>query len=352
MRVAAASCILAALVIGWAGRAQAQPSDQKAVAEHLFEEGRARLVDKDYAAACLKLAESQRLDPSIGTALYLAACYEKMGKTASAWALFREAEELAARGGDSKRAAIARARAEALAPKLSKLTIVVPESARVEGLTVTRDAAAVSASIWGAGVPIDPGAHVIEVKAPGKVAFSTSIDVTGASTELVIPPLEDAPRAEPPKPEPVTRPPEPVTQPREPQKAPAPPAPAVSTWGGQRTLGLTLGSVGVAGLLAGVVFTLRTSALVDDASAKGCDTSASPVRCPDNPDGRAGLASMDDARKTWRPMSIAAFAAGGALTAVGGWLFFTAPSTSTSRALVVTPSLGAGGGGLLVEGSL
>ena len=195
MRAAVVSGLLAALLLCCPRDADAQASDQKAVAEHLFEEGRARLVEKDYAAACPKLAESQRLDPSIGTALYLAACYEKLGKTASAWALFREAEELAAREGDAKRASLARARADALAPTLSKLVIVVPESARVPGLTVVRDGTRVGEPIWGAGVPIDPGAHVVEVTAPDKQPFRVSVDVSAPLVEVVVPILENVSHA-------------------------------------------------------------------------------------------------------------------------------------------------------------
>src|SRR5580704_7129436 len=60
-------------------------------AEALFAEGR-RLVDAgDFANACPKFADSERLDPSVATLLNLGACYEKAGRTASAWATFREA---------------------------------------------------------------------------------------------------------------------------------------------------------------------------------------------------------------------------------------------------------------------
>jgi len=56
----------------------------------------------DYAAACPKLEESQRLDPALGTLLNLADCREQEGNVATAWSLFRDAESLARRGGHAE----------------------------------------------------------------------------------------------------------------------------------------------------------------------------------------------------------------------------------------------------------
>src|SRR5581483_3808708 len=80
-----------------------------------------------YDEACPKVEASQRLDAGLGTLLFLADCYEKGGKLASAWATFREAESIAAGRGDQPREQIARTRSAALEPRLSKLWIKVVE---------------------------------------------------------------------------------------------------------------------------------------------------------------------------------------------------------------------------------
>lgn len=51
------------------------------------------LVQKgDWAAACPKFEESERLDPGIGTLYHLADCYEHVGRLATAWGLFDAAQ--------------------------------------------------------------------------------------------------------------------------------------------------------------------------------------------------------------------------------------------------------------------
>ena len=76
--------------------AQAQGSaDQKAAAEALFDKGLAAMKQGEYAQACAFLEQSQSVERGIGTMLYLAECYEKLGRTASAWAMFREAASAA-----------------------------------------------------------------------------------------------------------------------------------------------------------------------------------------------------------------------------------------------------------------
>src|SRR5262245_32588034 len=86
-RSAIALGLVGSLVLGGAPRRAVAQSDS-AGARALFAEGRA-LMDKDrYEEACPKFEESLRLDPGMGTQFNLAHCWEKLGRTASAWALF------------------------------------------------------------------------------------------------------------------------------------------------------------------------------------------------------------------------------------------------------------------------
>ena len=85
-RYVAASTLVAACALSLApwcertARAEASLGD-KAAAQSLFDEGRRLMGEAKYADACPKLAESQKLDPGVGTQFHLADCYEHLGQT-------------------------------------------------------------------------------------------------------------------------------------------------------------------------------------------------------------------------------------------------------------------------------
>src|SRR5262245_57161497 len=78
--------------------------DVEARAAALFEEGRALFKEERFAEACPKLEESQRLSPSGGTLLNVAACHERLGKVATAWVEFQQALTAARVDGKDDRA--------------------------------------------------------------------------------------------------------------------------------------------------------------------------------------------------------------------------------------------------------
>jgi hypothetical protein len=305
----------------------------QAAAQVLFDQGMKLMEERRFTDACPKFVESLRLDPGIGTQFNLADCYENVGQTASAWTNFLEVAGAAVGASQPERAKVARSRAAALEPRLSRLLIDVDPSARAPGLEVKRDGAIVSAALWGTAVPIDPGEHRVEASAPGKTTWKDTADVRGegAVVTVRVPVLSNAPKsaalASSPSAAPRPRVPAPVVD------GPDDPRP----W--QRPLGVVVAGVGVAGLGMGMAFGLVASARHDDSLAY----------CPNSENlcSAEGVRLRDEAI-TVAHASTAAFILGGAAVAGGGVLFFTAPSGSASGQAAVQVT--AGGSGVAVSG--
>jgi hypothetical protein len=164
------------LSLGGVKRANAEPSaDDKALASMLFQEGRSLMAEGRIGEACQKLEESQRLDPGGGTLLNLALCHEQEGRLARSWSEFKEAAIVARRNGRQDREVEAASHVDALAPRLSRLTIVVPAGTQVEGLVIERDGHAVGPGAWSTPIPVDGGTHVVQATALGRDPFTTTI---------------------------------------------------------------------------------------------------------------------------------------------------------------------------------
>lgn len=168
---------LFSIILLFAGQAFAD----QATAEALFTEGRRLFAEGNYAAACTKLEESNKADPALGTQLSLAMCYEKLGKTASAWATYMQVANASNSSGRNDRAQLAQSRAAALLPTLSKLTITAPA-----GTSIRVDGAAWSAAATGIATPVDPGSHTIDATAPNKRAFHRVVVVPGSAASVTV----------------------------------------------------------------------------------------------------------------------------------------------------------------------
>lgn len=255
-------------------------ADQRAAAQALFDDARRLMGEKKYGDACPKLEESQRLDPGLGTLLNLAECQALTGRTASAWANFLEAAYQAKAAGQTKRENTARARAAALEPRLSRLTILAvtgpagghPQTpgGKVE---IKRDGVVVASSLVGTAVPVDPGEHVVSATAPGKKAWESKVTVKadGHSFTVSVPQLEDAPaepppEVKPPPPPEVKPPPPPEVKPPPQEKAPPPDVSAGKT---ERNAGVVLTVLGFGGLGVAAGFTVLTKIRLDDSNGPG-----------------------------------------------------------------------------------
>lgn len=288
--------------------AQAQGTTDKAAAEALFDRGLALMKDGKYQEACERLEQSQSIDRGIGTMLYLADCYEKLGKTASAWALFREASSLAQAGGQPERAEAGKRRAEKLEKGLARLTIQVPAANKLAGLEIQDNGTAVHPSVWGYAAPVDPGTHRIQAKAPGYLAFSKAVTVAEAgSVELEIPALtrdENAPVAVAPTAQETAR---------EGGVSPANEAAPRGRMSTQRIVGLSVAGAGVLAVVVGGALGIRAIVKKGDAGCTDAD-------CTTQADHNAKEKALKAAN-----ISTGFWVAGGVLLAGGLVTYFLAP---------------------------
>jgi serine/threonine-protein kinase len=318
---------------------------EEATAETLFQEAKALMAQGKFAEACPKLAESQELDPAVGTLLYLGECYDQNGQTASAWATFSSAADAAQRAGQSDRARTARERANEIAKKLSKLTINVDPAARTAGLQIKRDGVRVGDATWGIAVAVDPGEHAIEASAPGKKPWVRNVKVEPGSgqTSVAVPPLEaeSGTLAEPSR------------APTPPPATSTPPVDAGSATGRgktQRVIGLAVGGLGVAGLAVGTGFGLRAKSKQKQAD-KYCQGS-DPPQC-----SQPGVDLLHEGHSS-ATLANVGFAVGGVALVGGVVLYLTAPSASVPRTasiarrlLTVTPEVGPQSSRVTITGS-
>jgi hypothetical protein len=152
------------------------------------------MAAKKFGEACEKFAESERLDPSVGTELNLGLCYESQGRIAAAWAAYRAASARARRDGRRDREQAARDRAAALEPKLSRVSMALAPGADLPGIEVRLDGTVLGRATWDIAAPIDPGSHGIEVRAPGYRTWTSKFDVDAPTTRTItIPPLSADP---------------------------------------------------------------------------------------------------------------------------------------------------------------
>jgi hypothetical protein len=291
---------VALLLLLTAPVARAQ-SANSATAQALFDDAKQLMAAGKPSEACPKFAESQRLDPGLGTLLNLAACYETAGQLASAWSTFLEADSAASAAGSAEGMRVARERSAALAPKLSKLVITV-SATPPDGLEIKRDDQIVGRPQWGVPIPADPGKHRVLVSAPGRTPWQAEVTLTepGSQVEVKVPELAVAPVAAPSA------------------SAPAPVVPSRGGLGTQRYIAIGSGVLGVAGVVVGSVFGLRAKSKHDSAEDH-CDGSA----CRD----QTGVELRTQARSAGN-VSTVGFIVGGVGLAGAAVLWFTAAPES------------------------
>jgi hypothetical protein len=298
-----------------------------AAARALFAEGRKLASSGDYAAACARFKDSYRLDPGMGTSFNLADCEEHLGRTASAWLRFLDVATATKAAGQPERERVARARAAALEPRLSRLVINV--LSRAPGMIVRRDGEVISQRLWGVGVPIDPGDHALEAIAAGRRIWTTTIAIPPApgSTSIDVPALEmeAAPRTVPIA-----------------SKAPA------AKDDGRSVPRLTLGLAvfGVASLATGTVFAVLMEH--DDSRAKGlCTGGAEHNLCSSTMEKTQHDRFLQAAERERAIYFVGASVGAASMIAAAAWWWRSShvsrPESKRELAITVAPRLSANG---------
>lgn len=326
--------VIVAIFITWSSAALAQPAG--AQAEVLFRQGRDLLTAGKVAEACSAFAESQKLEPAVTTLLNLAGCREKLGQIATAWGMFLDAARQTRSAADAANQQLhdlAQARAQKLEPRVSRLTISVPQKSHVDGLEITRGQDRVDPGLWNRALPIDGGTYTITARAPGSSPWSTQVTVAAESdTRTVeIPDLRNLPR-DLDKPAPAAAPPRPAPPPPTPPHPSSDaaatdraPAPAHTS---SKVVPLAVGAGGLALLGGGLGFELWGRSKYDAAKAEMMSQSRRD--------------SLQDAANTRRYVAEALAVTGLAAGGVAVWLYLRGGSSErdamTESSLRVVPT--------------
>ncbi|NUP08751.1 MAG: hypothetical protein HOW73_22105 [Polyangiaceae bacterium] len=295
------SCALLAAASSMPLSARAQSKDP-AAAEALFQQGKEALDRGDYDTACPKLEASLKAEAAPGTLFFLADCEEKQGRIATAWAHFKELEQKLP-ADDSRRPTVVQ-RAAALQSRIPKLTVKVASGTPANAV-VTRDGIEMGAASLGSPTPIDPGEHTIAIEAPGHARNESKVVIDRPSTEITVSVGERT----------------------------ATGATPAGKGGAQVPVGITIGSIGVAAMVSGVIVGVVGKSNYDD-SDPFCDE--------DDFCGPEGITIREDAR-TMGTAATVVFAIGAAATATGIIVWLTAPKdegglASTNWRVGVGPS--------------
>jgi hypothetical protein len=333
MRRSLLSIAVVSIALSCGGVARAQNAADQAEARTLFSEGARLYAAGQYAEACSRLEASYHLYAGIGTRGKLAECYEKVGRTASAWAMYEEVAALAGKSGDAARQRIATERAAALEPKLSHLSIVVPASSDAPGLVIKRGGEPVERGALGSPMAVDPGAQTFELSAPGRV--STTVDVpvgAGQAVTFTVPGLEPAAEA----------PAAPVVS-TAPASAPDDVASHRHAW--MRPAGIVIGGAGVVAAAVGGILALSAKSSYDGAFNSGACTRPA-LDC-----NGTGQHQTDSARSQADAGGVV-LGVGAAMVIAGVVLFIEGrPTAAKPTALRVMPEVGPSTASLSLAGA-
>jgi len=273
-------------------RAAPEPTaSELSVARRLFEEAKAAEDAGRFREAAEKFRKAIAIKDTPGMRFHLARCEEEQGAFVEALLEYDRARELLEGGTKAvdveKLLPSARQRVK---EKLAQLTLRLPEG--VSNATVELDGKALSGSVLGVPIPMNPGRHRLRAAASGRADYVSELELgTGESKQVAIElPPAGARAAALPAPAPAA----PV------QPAPAPAAQKGSSNPARTVALVSEASLFAAGLTSGIVFTIAKSGANDRyqtanervlSQVGGSDPSGTACAVP-----REGCAELENAR--------------------------------------------------------
>jgi len=254
---------------------------ETAAANVLFQEGKTLHDAENFAEAIPKFEGVLKVVYKVNTALRLADCYEKTGRLASAYGLFKDALSRLSADDENRRLEVTE-RAKALEPRLPYATVRVPkEMEAIPTFSVALGDRQINRAFW-PKFPIDPGEHIFKATADGfepREVKQTFVEKEKITIEIpsLVPNSTGASR--------------------------------------QKTVAYAVGAVGLVGLGVGAVFGGLTISQWDDAH-KLCPTK---MQCDDD------AVELSKSANTSATLSNVAFGVGAAAVVTGIILLVTAP---------------------------
>ena len=316
------------------GRARAQ--DAASAAEIEFDKGHDLMTAGKYAEACAAFQRSAKLDPQIGTRYNIGVCSEKQGKLATAWTAYREVAQRDTNEGRRKDAA---KRADAIAPRLTKL--LVNSAASPVGFVVKVNGTDAT-NLLGIETPVDPGQYSVVASAPGFKDWSATVSATGEglTVTVAIPALErpSADNGAPTHSEPgkATTTIEHLEQPG---------LPEATGGSSKKTIGEIVAGGGAALVIGGAIAGVMARGKWNDAKA----VCGGALTCPSDAD-TAQANALGDAARTRANIATGLLGAGVIAVGVGAALYLTAHDES-GHGVAIVPSASPSGAAVLIEGS-
>lgn len=164
-----------------ATRARADSTSQDR-AQQLFDEG-LRLMQSNHCQDAISFfLESENADPAAATLANLATCYARLGKTGSAYSMYKLAARTAILENKPDLQKQADLAASKLAPSLTRLRVVALGNSGLPEIKINGNAVEDVRT----PIPLDPGENIIEATAPGHETWRRVFSTHGEGTLMVV----------------------------------------------------------------------------------------------------------------------------------------------------------------------